>query len=199
MELIGTLLAAIKVVASGEILLNKNIKLHPVDLLNRMAPLAFLQCAVLAVCTGELQSICLRWNRDFNPFVTALPTIIVAVSGVLAFTLNVTALQAYRVTSPLTCCIVAAVKQVLTILIGTMLFRTQVTLLNALGIAVVLIASTAYSYIAVIESTPTVTQVNYARQNESQGTEDETEKMIDLERANEREVKCEQRCRTAAP
>lgn len=159
---IGTLLASIKVVASGEMLTNKSIKLHPVDLLDRMAPLAFLQCMALAISTGEINFIFQRWNRDFIPFVTKLPVIVIATSGVLAFTLNITALQAYRVTSPLTCCIVAAVKQVLTILLGTILFHTQVTLMNATGILVVLIASTTYSYIAFVESSTSLTPVPHS-------------------------------------
>jgi Ca2+/Na+ antiporter len=65
--------------------------------------------------------------------------------------LNLTGLIAYQMTSPLTCCIAAAVKQILMIVVGTIIFQTKVSMINGAGIATVLLGSAYYSYLSVKE------------------------------------------------
>jgi Triose-phosphate Transporter family len=158
-SLLCVTLAAIKVVASSALLTTGNLKLHPLGLLHRMAPWAMIQCLTLSILTGEFTIFRQQWTMDLDPISTGTirPIMMVFISGLFAFSLNICALQAYRVTSPITCCIAASVKQVLMVVLGTYLFQTTITVLNGVGIGIVLIASTYYSYLSIAESNVTCT------------------------------------------
>lgn len=53
-------LAALKAVMSGEIL-SGEMKLHPMDLLLKMCPLALMQTGIMCVLSGEFQEILGRY------------------------------------------------------------------------------------------------------------------------------------------
>jgi drug/metabolite transporter (DMT)-like permease len=147
--LLCVLLAALKVIVSSQ-LLTGSLKMHPLELLGYMAPAALVQCLFLSFVTGEMATI--RQRLDLNPLTgNWKASFVLIVSGILAFLLNISALQAYKLTSPLTACIASSVKNVLMIVLGTILFHTTVTLLNGAGILIVLAGSSYYSYLATTE------------------------------------------------
>jgi hypothetical protein len=100
-------LAALKAIMGGE-LLTGDLKLHEIDLLSKMCPLALLQIGLASFMSGEVSAIIDRWDELAGG--AALQ--VVLLSGLLSFSLNVSSFIANKVTSPLTLCIAANVKQV---------------------------------------------------------------------------------------
>lgn len=160
------LLAALKVVAAGE-MLTGSLKMHPVDLLGHLSPLAMIQCIFLSAATGEFQEILTRPELYWTDM---KPLMVVIISGIGSFSLNITSLMANKLTSPLTLCIAGNVKQVLMIAISTMIFSTPITLLNGCGIVMVLFGSSLYSYISLQEK---------ARLDDSSAPPDDARKTVE--------------------
>ena len=161
-------LAALKVVAAGEMLTGP-LKLHPVDLLGHLAPLAMMQCLALSLVTGELTEILARPDLYWTDI---KPMFVVLISGFFSFTLNVTSFMTNKMTSPLTLCIAGNVKQVLMIAISTIIFSTPITVLNGSGIVVVLVGSCLYSYISLTEKNQGTGQQTLAESLPLRGTDD---------------------------
>ena len=141
------ILAALKAVVGGE-LLSGELKLHEIDLLAKMCPLALLQIGLISIASGEVYEIIQRW-----PEIAAgsAPKVVI-LSGILSFALNVSSFVANKVTSALTLCIAANVKQVLLVAFSTVYFGDPVSFLNGLGIVVVIIGSFNYGLVTIQES-----------------------------------------------
>lgn len=139
-------LAALKAVVSGE-LLTGDLKLHPIDLLSKMCPLALLQIGIISILSGEVQEIASRWSELTD---SAAPQVVL-ISGILSFSLNVSSFIANKVTSPLTLCIAANVKQVMLVAFGTLYFGDSVSILNGLGILIVIAGSLKYGLVSLSE------------------------------------------------
>ena len=101
------ILAALKAIIGGE-LLTGDLRLHEIDLLSKVCPLALLQIGIISVLTGEVSEIVQRWDE----LASGPAPQVVLLSGLLSFSLNVSNFIANKVTSPLTLCIAANVKQV---------------------------------------------------------------------------------------
>lgn len=93
LTLLGTLLAAMKTIVTNMILVGR-LKLHPLDLLLRMSPLAFIQCVFASWYTGELERV-----RAFGATELDRSKLIgLAVNGGIAFALNVVSFTVSRET-----------------------------------------------------------------------------------------------------
>jgi hypothetical protein len=94
LTVLGTCLAALKTVITNVLQVGA-LRLHPMDLLLRMSPLAFVQTMWYASISGELSEI-LESEISFNMTLTLM------MNGVLAFFLNYVSFTANKKTSPLT-------------------------------------------------------------------------------------------------
>eukprot|EP01035_Chromulina_nebulosa_P019259 gene19259-25114_t len=144
--LLCVVLAALKAVVGGE-LLTGDLKLHEIDLLSKMCPLALIQIGIISVITGEVSEISSRWSE----LSTSAAPQVVLLTGILSFSLNVSSFIANKVTSPLTLCIAANVKQVLLVAFGTLYFGDAVGFFNGMGILIVIIGSFKYGLVSINE------------------------------------------------
>lgn len=97
LTVLGTVLAALKTVVTNRVQVGR-LKLHPLDLLLRMSPLAFLQTVFYSYLTGEMELVTeyFKTSLNFNVFCALL------LNGVIAFFLNVVSFTANKKTSALT-------------------------------------------------------------------------------------------------
>ncbi|KZT59994.1 TPT-domain-containing protein, partial [Calocera cornea HHB12733] len=117
--------------------------LHPLDLLLRMSPLAFIQCVVYAYFSGELERV-----RAFGATeMTRGRATALMFNGLIAFGLNVVSFTANKRTGPLTMTVAANVKQVLTIVLAVMIFDLTITPTNLVGICLTLTGGAWYGAI----------------------------------------------------
>lgn len=128
---------------------------HPLDLLMRMSPLAFIQCVIYGLLTGELS----RVQRYGALEMTRGKATALLLNGVIAFGLNIVSFTANKkagVSSrgffhcvaganvagclkPLTMTVAANCKQVLTIAIAVVMFNLTINITNGIGILLTLI------------------------------------------------------------
>lgn len=98
--LLGAVLAAVKTVVTNVVQVG-SLKLHPLDLLLRMSPLALVQSLIIGWFSGEWDALPVYWaglGRDGNR------SIMWALfwNGVIAFGLNVVSFTTNKKTGPLT-------------------------------------------------------------------------------------------------
>ncbi|CAO3660123.1 unnamed protein product [Umbelopsis ramanniana] len=142
LTVLGTILAAIKTIVTNRVQVGR-LKLHPLDLLLRMSPLACIQTIVYAQLTGELSAV-----REFaaeNMSTNMLFGLLA--NGAVAFLLNVVSFTANKKTSALTMTVAGNVKQVLTIVLSVVIFNLRITPLNGVGILLTLAGGAWYTHV----------------------------------------------------
>jgi len=115
LTVLGTLLAAVKTIYTSilqsspslsnpphqsswrRFIIPPRLKLHPLDLLTRMAPLAFVQCVILAHLTGELDRVRMWSVHEMTPWSLT----VLCMNGGIAFGLNVVSFTANKMAGPL--------------------------------------------------------------------------------------------------
>ncbi|KAG0265316.1 UAA transporter [Mortierella polycephala] len=142
LTVLGTILAATKTVVTNRIQVGR-LQLHPLDLLLRMSPLAFVQTVIFSWMNGELNEVVSFCQTKMSTkLVMAL-----LVNGIIAFFLNYVSFTANKKTSALTMTVAANVKQVLSIMVAVTVFNTTIGFLNGLGIIMTLLGGACYSYV----------------------------------------------------
>lgn len=91
------MLAALKTVVTNRVQVG-GLKLHPLDLLLRMSPLAAIQCMIYMRLTGELDLVRAYIAKDF----TSGHFWAIFLNGCIAFGLNVASFTANKKTGALT-------------------------------------------------------------------------------------------------
>ncbi|KAF9285468.1 UAA transporter [Mortierella alpina] len=142
LTVLGAVLAATKTVVTNRIQVGR-LQLHPLDLLLRMSPLAFVQTVIFSWMKGELDEVVVFCKTDMSyKLIMAL-----LVNGIIAFFLNYVSFTANKKTSALTMTVAANVKQVLSIIVAVTVFNTTIGFLNGLGIVMTLLGGACYSYV----------------------------------------------------
>jgi drug/metabolite transporter (DMT)-like permease len=145
LTLLGTFLAALKTVVTNLIQTGGGgrLKLHPLDLLMRMSPLAFVQCVFYSWYTGELE----RVRRYGATQMTRSKAVALLVNGIIACGLNIVSFTANKKAGALTMTVSANCKQVLTIALAVILFNLHITITNGIGICLTLSGGACYAYV----------------------------------------------------
>ncbi|KAG2226556.1 hypothetical protein INT45_005042 [Circinella minor] len=148
LTVLGTVLAAIKTVVTNRVQVGR-LKLHPLDLLLRMSPLACAQTLVYSYASGEMEQVYRFYLTDF----TWTLAFALLVNGIIAFFLNVVSFTANKKTSALTMTVAGNVKQVLSIVLAVIIFNLTITWTNALGILLTLAGGAWYTSVEMREKT----------------------------------------------
>jgi drug/metabolite transporter (DMT)-like permease len=140
LTVLGTVLAAIKTVVTNRVQVGR-LKLHPLDLLLRMSPLAFIQTMIYSYVTGEMTEVVefCQTKLTFSVIIALL------INGIIAFFLNVVSFTANKKTSALTMTVAGNVKQVLSIVLAVIIFNLNITFMNLAGIMLTLVGGAWYT------------------------------------------------------
>jgi drug/metabolite transporter (DMT)-like permease len=140
LTVLGTVLAAVKTVVTNRVQVGR-LKLHPLDLLLRMSPLAFVQTMAYSYISGEMTEVVAFCRTRL----TMSLCFALLINGVLAFFLNVVSFTANKKTSALTMTVAGNVKQVLSIVLAVIIFNLNITFTNLIGIMLTLAGGAWYT------------------------------------------------------
>lgn len=141
LTLLGVVLAVIKTVVTNR-LMTGSLALPALEILLRISPLAAFQSLVYAVVTGE--------GAGFKKFVddgqlTTGWVIALVTNSSIAFLLNISSFQTNKVTGALTISVCGNLKQILTVLLGIIIFNVKIGAINGLGMVIAILGGAYYS------------------------------------------------------
>lgn len=166
LTVLGTGLAALKTVVTNRVQVGR-LKLHPLDLLLRMSPIAFIQTVIYSYFTGELHEVRNFVSTDMH----AGMYLALLLNGIVAFSLNVVSFTANKQAGPVTMtvagknfskktmwqefwntfspidCFEGNVKQVLSIVLAIFIFNLRINPTNAFGILLTLFGGAYYALV----------------------------------------------------
>eukprot|EP00834_Sanchytrium_tribonematis_P007670 NODE_732_length_4354_cov_0.742656.p2 type:complete len:316 gc:universal NODE_732_length_4354_cov_0.742656:3793-2846(-) len=134
---IGVILSALKGIVTNQVMVGP-LKLHPLDAILKLTPLATLQCLIFASFNGEIIRLCQ------DPPTLFLLLMLIS-NAFLAYLLNMASFTAMRKNGPLSCSVAGNVKQISTILLSVLLFHISLNVINGVGIIVTIIGGIIYS------------------------------------------------------
>lgn len=138
---LGVILAALKTVATNRLMTGK-VKLHALELLFRMSPLAAIQSFLFALALGEFNGF-YQWVQ--GGYLNSKYMNTLAGNGLIAFLLNIASLHTNKLAGALTMTICANLKQCLTVILGIVMFHTKVTTWSGYGMVITLVGAAVYS------------------------------------------------------
>lgn len=140
LTVLGVFLSSLKGVMANFLLIG-GFKMHPLELIVLIAPLASLQCVLTSVFTGESTAI----YKEYSGF--GFDWILVAgllANATLAFFLNWISFAVNKETSALAMTVAGNVKQAVSIALAMIIFNTPLTVLNGIGIGITLFGGAWY-------------------------------------------------------
>lgn len=148
----GVLLAAIKSISSNR-MMTGTLHLSALEILYRMSPLAAMQSLICAGMIGEVGDARREFYASGRLFTTLTTTtekgngfvMMLVLNALMAFMLNGISFYTNKIAGALTISVCANLKQILTILLGIVLFHVHVTPVHGLGMVVALVGAAWYS------------------------------------------------------
>jgi hypothetical protein len=140
LTLLGVILA-LKTIISNR-LMTGSLALPALEILYRMSPLAAMQALLYSVLTGELSRF-VQYAGEGN--LTKVRILGLLSNSLIAFFLNLSSFHTNKIAGALTMTVCGNLKQVLTILLGILLFDVHVGVLSGMGMAITLGGAAFYS------------------------------------------------------
>lgn len=138
-------LTRLQTIATNRLMTDEKLKLHPLELLLRVCPLAAIQTLCCAYFAGEFAVLRGLMHEDGLSECLRL----VLMNACLAFLQNLSSFHTNKLAGALTMAICANVKQFCTVVLAMRIFETRLSTGGAFGILIVLSATSCYSYVVV--------------------------------------------------
>ncbi|PBP23806.1 triose-phosphate transporter [Diplocarpon rosae] len=141
LTIFGVILAALKTVVSNQLMTGK-LSLPPLELLLRISPLAAVQSLACAVLTREGSGL-----KQFvvNGSLTPGWMAALLINSFIAFLLNISSFSTNKLSGALTMTICGNLKQILTVLLGIIIFKVKIGVFNGTGMVIAVIGGAIYS------------------------------------------------------